>query len=49
MDTLTVAQMDEQLADCITVYCMAALKASGKKILMKLQELSGVLITEKIR
>lgn len=31
MDTLTVAQMDEQLADCITVYCMAALKASGKK------------------
>ncbi len=27
MDTLTVAQMDEQLADCITVYCMAALKS----------------------
>lgn len=31
MDTLEIAQMEEQLADCITVYCMAALKGRGKK------------------
>ncbi len=38
MKKLKIAHMDNQLADCITVYCMAALKGLGK---VNFQEVTG--------